>query len=304
MARGDHEVLVSILPRRDGATNGKSYNYASIHFSSILTLHSTIAISSLSGPFVMRGGEFGEYEDDDFDNFDLGQADLEVLAALEAQSRKPIDATTSRPNVLPTVIQIDCGDDDFSLDEGDHWDDAELITQMMEVENRHAHQQSKGASKVPSKATPWRPTHTTRGQAIAGPSSRKTNEIPSSDSNGSTQGEKLPGGPRQRTLFGEVLPMQQASQGLLLVAKKAHTATGTASQKVRDALNNKNHRFHMEGKSKRKEWDRSQTIVVQKSKTSSIYDDDEDGEVEFGSWGNDDVMGRFTSAPPPIAPDG
>jgi hypothetical protein len=227
---------------------------------------------------------------------------------LEAEATKPnktnkfsdrhaTTTTTTTTQQSRNIIKPDPNDDDLLLDDTEDWEDADLLNEVMEVERRYA----KGEKRSDEHQSRLPPFKLLQDQALAGPSSRRSNGRHMSGSGSSaSQGSQLPlsgGRERQMNLFGEVVPMQ-ASQGMLLVAKKAHSATATASQKVRDALkNNKNHRFHME--KPRKEWDRSQPITV-KNKSTDCYDD------EAENWDDDkaDDINSFNIAPPPIAPEG
>jgi hypothetical protein len=256
----------------------------------------------------MRDDEQHDNEYDDFDSFHFDQGDLDRLDALEAESRKP-----SKPKAQSRAYDIDNNyndddDDDVLLDAGDDWDDPALLHQVMEADNLLSRQKGKESANSVSREIPFQSSkrieHVGKSSSPRGKAKSKTNAVGSGSGighkNALASGSGT--GARQVNLFGEVLPMQ-SSQGMLLVAKKAHTATGTASQKVRDALTNKDHRFHVEGRAKRKEWDRSQPILVRRTNTSS-YRDDGDVEADFGDehWGNDHDYDSndFVSAPPPL----
>ncbi|UZJ54810.1 hypothetical protein CBS101457_004130 [Exobasidium rhododendri] len=232
----------------------------------------------------MPDDEQHDEELDEFESFHLDQEDLDILDALEATSTKP-----SKLNAQSPIIELDDGkdSDDLLLDEEDDWDDPSLLNQVMEAESAIMHRSKKSGTSLYSRGALSKPGVIGQSQGVCASSSPR---------NGNTNR-----GTRQLTLFGDVLPMQ-SSQGLLLVAKKAHTATGTASQKVRDALHSRDHRFQTEGRAKRKEWDRSQPINVKKSNTSSFLDEERDGD----DWGEEDDndMDAFISAPPPLEPEG
>lgn len=227
-------------------------------------------------------------DDDDFEDYEFALTDLEELDEREVM---PVGADHSEAR--QAGAQQD-DDDDLLLSDGSEWNEAEMVAQLVQAENRV--ERSKGARTAT--VTPA----LEQLQATAGPSKSAKYMPPSSSSGKKSQPVRgSGGGSRQLNLFGEVVP-HQSSQGMLLVANRAHTAAGTASQRVRDALTKQNHRLHMEAKGKRKEWDRSQPLDARKSSSATLFDDDDDGS---GNWGDadDDLMSAFRQAPPPPMPD-
>lgn len=257
-----------------------------------------------------------EDDDDDFESFEIDQADLDRIDALEAaQQRGSKKANNNQGGGASTQqINLDDDDDDLLIDESGDWNDSNFLNELIKAENKHD-----AARRASSKVTPAarQQQQQQQQQAIAGPSShRRRPAMPSSSSSGSvstgkTRQRTLFGGTapvqssssqgRQRTLFGEIAPVQ-SSQGMLLVATKAHTSRATASQTIQAAAVNPNHRFFVEGKSKRKEWDKSQPLTVKKNKSSSYEDDDLDDLQACWDLANnaEDV---FVGAPPPPLPD-
>ena len=238
-------------------------------------------------------GEVSTFDDDDdFDDYELDLTNLEELDEMEVM---PVGADHLEARQAGAQQDDDDDDDDdLLLSDGSEWNEAEMVAQLVQAETR-AERSKEARTATVTPALEQR-------HAAAGPS-KSAKYMPSSSSSGNKSQpiRGSGGGSRQLNLFGEVVP-HQSSQGMLLVANRAHTAAGTASQRVRDALTKQNHRLHMEAKGKRKEWDRSQPLNARKSSSATLLDDDDDGS---GDWGDadDDLMSAFRQAPPPPMPD-